>query len=391
MSNDRYDENYISGRTVILNGQYKLNKIIGRGSQGRVYQASDVVLGNTVAIKELTRLSDKKYFKEEARILTRFSDAPDIVHVYDYFEDNDSFYYVMEYLEGATLKDNILMAKAKNLLFSLDSASKIVLRMLNALSKVHRAGIIHGDVKPGNVEVYKNGTIKIFDFGSANCIGQSRGIYSTVTPVYAAPEQYDFHGVSPSVDIYATGAVFYELLSGQKIPPAYERSGKDLPLVSELNEKVPRHIAEAIDIAISMDNRRRFQRAEDFIEALGGNPFSLEGQESIIDKIRKDAVPKDDRRPLESGRLLDGRYEIRNFEFRTKDALIYKAFDHILLRQLYLEEYFPRDLAKREENSDYLTSVDIDRIFALRNSEQNKYYGAFLENKTVYTVLEFCV
>ena len=391
MANDRYDNNYISDETAILNGQYKLNKIIGRGSQGFVYKASDVVLGNTVAIKELTRLSDKKYFKEEARILTRFSDAPDIVHVYDYFEDGGNFYYVMEYLEGATLKDNILAAKARNMLFSFEAAKKIVILLLNALSKVHKAGIIHGDIKPGNIEVNKNGTIKLFDFGSANCIGDSRGILNTVTPVYAAPEQYDIYAVSPSVDIYATGAIFYELLSGCKIPPAPERSENTLPLVSEINGKVPENVAKAIDIAISLNREERYERAEDFIIALGGDPYAYDNPVSVIDRLRQEVVPEDGRRPLSGDSLLDGRYEIRRLEMRTDKALIYRAFDHILLRQLYLEEYFPRGTAKREDDSDYLTSLDIDSIVEIRNSEKSKYYGAFLENKTIYTVLEFCV
>ena len=391
MTNDRYDDNSISGRQIILNGQYKINKILGRGSQGMVYEASDMVLGNTVAVKELTRLSDRNYFKEEARILTRFSNAPDIVHVYDYFEDNGSFYYVMELLEGATLKDHILSAKAKNMFFSLEAAKKVVVLILNALSKVHKAGIIHGDVKPSNIEVYKNGTIKLFDFGSANCIGDSRGMLNTVTPVYAAPEQYDVQAVSPSVDIYATGAIFYELLSGNKIPPAFERTGNSLPLVSSFNAKVPADIAQIIDKALSLDVNKRFKNAEDFLDALGADVSNLAVSESIIENLRKEAVTGDDRLQLSSGTLLDGRYEIRNLEFKTKEALIYRAFDHILLRHLYLEEYFPEGFSQREEGSDYLNAVDIEHIYALRSSEKNKYYGAFLENKTVYTVLEFCV
>ena len=391
MADDRYEENLISDRQIILNGQYKINKILGRGSQGMVYEASDMVLGNTVAVKELTRLSDRNYFKEEARILTRFSSAPDIVHVYDYFEDNGSFYYVMELLEGATLKDHILSAKAKNMFFSLEAAKKVVVLILNALSKVHKAGIIHGDVKPSNIEVYKNGTIKLFDFGSANCIGDSRGMLNTVTPVYAAPEQYDVQAVSPSVDIYATGAIFYELLSGNKIPPAFERTGNSLPLVSSFNAKVPADIAQIIDKALSLDVNKRFKNAEDFLDALGADVSNLAVSESIIENLRKEAVTGDDRLQLSSGTLLDGRYEIRNLEFKTKEALIYRAFDHILLRHLYLEEYFPEGFTQREEGSDYLKTIDIEHIYALRSSEKNKYYGAFLENKTVYTVLEFCV
>ena len=226
---------------TILKNRYYIGEVIGYGGFGVTYKALDMRLNETVAIKEyfpagfVNRVpgetdvikfpgekgerfeEGKEKFLNEARNTAKFSDNPNIVNVFDFFEANITAYMVMEYLEGILLKDYIKQNSGK---LDVKSSLEITNKVLDGLKEVHKAGIIHRDISPDNIMLTTDNKVKLFDFGAARFSStEQESTYSIIIKQgYAPPEQYRSKSKQgPYTDIYAVGAMLYSMLTG-KIP-----------------------------------------------------------------------------------------------------------------------------------------------------------------------------
>src|SRR5215471_10586960 len=204
-------------------GPYELIAPLGAGAMGEVYKARDARLDRTVAIKILASAlaSDPQFrerFEREARALSHLT-HPHICTLYDVCLQNETSFLVMEYIEGETLGTTISRGP-----IPLDQALKIANEIAEALDSAHRVGIVHRDLKPGNVMLARGG-VKLLDFGVAKFtdrIADTRADTLTVagaligTVQYMAPEQLLAGDVDARTDIFALGAVLYEMITGEK-------------------------------------------------------------------------------------------------------------------------------------------------------------------------------
>src|ERR671916_75543 len=205
---------------------YRILEKLGAGGQGTVYKAVDTKLGRTVVIKvlppELTvKEANLKRFEREARLASAL-DHPNICTIFDLNEINGIHFIVMQYIEGRNVRQ---LVNGRPL--SLDSALSIALQTAEALSAAHARGIIHRDIKAGNVMVTPTGQVKVLDFGLAKLldedVARTSGIHHTEitefgipygTATYAAPEQARGDRVDARADIFSTGVLLYEMLTG---------------------------------------------------------------------------------------------------------------------------------------------------------------------------------
>lgn len=296
---DRQDEKQSHMRLpemYLLEDRYLIGRVLGCGGFGITYKAFDILNQCFCAIKEFVplglvareedgiRLSvtsrsnledfehGKKRFMEESEVLRQLTDVPEVVKVTDYFTQNDTAYFVMEYLEGATLKQ--LMASFGGKIPLSDALPMIRCAGL-ALDQVHkRAGIFHRDISPDNIMVNQSGRIKLIDFGSAKHIfGKGN---QTLTPIlkhgYAPPEQYSSTGSQGSyTDVYALAATFYHIVTGIRLPSAPDRFGGETyrPL-KEIEPAVSAEVSEAVDRALVLNSKQRTQSAAEFVSAFFG-------------------------------------------------------------------------------------------------------------------------
>src|SRR6267142_915670 len=207
-------------------GNYKIIQKIGAGGQGTVYKATDQKLGRTVVVKvlpaELTvKAANLKRFEREARLASSL-DHPNICTIFDMDEADGLHFIAMQYVEGRNVRQ---LVNGRPL--ELESALRIAIQVTDALAVAHARGIIHRDVKSGNVMVTDAGQVKILDFGLAKLLDESEaassGIHQTEltevgvpygTATYAAPEQARGDKVDARADIFSTGVLLYEMLTG---------------------------------------------------------------------------------------------------------------------------------------------------------------------------------
>src|SRR4051794_7849444 len=199
-------------------GKYQIQAELGRGGFGVVYRAYDPTVGRPVAVKVLTALGDNQLltrFKNEAAAAGNLRHK-NIVTIYDYGDDNGLPYIVMELLEGEDLNQVIAARRPMPLLQKVS----IMVQVADGLWSAHRAGVVHRDVKPGNIRLLPDGTVKLMDFGIARLVAGSAGTRLTRqghligTLSYMAPEQVLGDEVDALSDIFAYGSTYYELLTG---------------------------------------------------------------------------------------------------------------------------------------------------------------------------------
>ena len=203
-----------------INDRYEIIKSIGEGGMANVYLAEDTILKRKVAIKVLRGdlANDEKFirrFQREAIAASSLS-HPNIVEMYDVGEDNGTYYIVMEYIEGRTLKQ--LLKKRGTLTMS--EVIDIMLQITSGIAHAHDSYIIHRDLKPQNIMIKDDGQIKITDFGIAMALNstqltQTNSVMGSVH--YLPPEQASGKGSTTKSDLYSMGILFYELLTG-KLP-----------------------------------------------------------------------------------------------------------------------------------------------------------------------------
>jgi len=217
--------------TSLAGGRYQLGQLVGRGGMAEVHVATDTRLGRTVAVKIMRAdfATDSIFlerFRREAHSVAQMNN-PNIVNIYDSGEETVTTetgeiehlpYLVMEYVKGQTLRDILKVNGA----LSQRDAEQVMMGVLNALEYSHRMGIIHRDIKPGNIMISEQGVVKVMDFGIARAIDdsaatmtQSQGVVGTAQ--YLSPEQARGESVDMRSDLYSAGCVLYEMLTGR--PP----------------------------------------------------------------------------------------------------------------------------------------------------------------------------
>jgi eukaryotic-like serine/threonine-protein kinase len=237
----------------VAGGRYRLERPLGRGGMASVYLGRDTELDRAVAVKLLAENAAaddglRARFVREARLAARLS-HPNIVSVFDAGEDDGRPYLVMEHVEGETLSE--LLAQRGRI--PPEEVRGLALQAARGLAHAHAAGVVHRDIKPQNLLLREDGTLKIADFGIARAAeGTALTRAGTVlgTAAYLAPEQALGEQATPASDVYSLGAVLYELLTGR--PPIEVRSFEDLakakPIapVRELAPETPRDLEDLV-------------------------------------------------------------------------------------------------------------------------------------------------
>ncbi|HRV18498.1 MAG TPA: bifunctional serine/threonine-protein kinase/formylglycine-generating enzyme family protein [Myxococcota bacterium] len=294
---------------ALLDGKYRIGRVLGAGGFGITYLAVDENLAHRVAIKEYMPRSDAvrstdgnsicpgtyedneafefglQKFLEEARVLARISeqDNPRIVSINNFFKANGTAYLVMRYLEGQTLAS---LLKSRGGSLPEDESIVILTAMLDGLREVHAAGLIHRDIKPQNVFITDNGGVKLIDFGAARYAqgAKSRGLTQVYTPPYAPFEQYSPKGnQGPWTDIYAVGVTFYQMLTGRLPDDALSRY-QDSSIVAPhaaTEGKVSKVLDDVVAKAISPEVSGRFRSVDEFFKALRAHPLFRQDQKPL--------------------------------------------------------------------------------------------------------------
>jgi serine/threonine-protein kinase len=294
-------------------GNYKILEKLGEGGQGTVYKAVDSKLGRTLVIKvlpaELTaREANLKRFEREARLASAL-DHPNICTIFDLNEINGIHFIAMQYIEGRNVRQ---LVNGRPL--SLESALSIALQTADALAAAHARGIIHRDIKAGNVMVTPNGQVKVLDFGLAKLLDEdaarTSGIHHTEitevgvpygTATYAAPEQARGDRVDARADIFSTGVLLYEMLTGTwpfRGQTAVEvrhavLNDEPKPLAQMRPGRMPVRLQTVLDKALAKDPRNRYQRISYFADDLRSIMREL-GSESLpgMDETTTPVAPK---------------------------------------------------------------------------------------------------
>jgi serine/threonine-protein kinase len=265
-------------RERVLAGRYRIDTAVGEGGMAKVFRGQDVVLGRTVAVKVLAPeyARDRRFverFRREAQSAAALS-HPNVVSVFDTGSDGPVHYIVMEFLEGRTLRE--VLAQDGRLHPS--RAAEIAEAMCRALATAHHHGLVHRDVKPGNVMLTPSGEVKVMDFGIARVTtGEALTQTATVlgTASYFSPEQAKGEGVDPRSDVYSAGCVLYEMLTGR--PPftgdspvsiAYKHVREDAPVPSSLNPDVSPALDAVVMKALAKNPVNRYQTAIEMAEDL---------------------------------------------------------------------------------------------------------------------------
>jgi serine/threonine-protein kinase len=272
----------------VLAGRYRVDELIGRGGMASVYRGYDVTLGREVALKILKRelaedAAFRTRFRLEAQAASRMA-HPAIVRVFDAGEGTETApdgsvhpvpFIVMELVHGMLLKDIIARGP-----MSPADAARYADGILEALEYSHRAGVVHRDIKPGNVMVTAAGQVKVMDFGIARAVSDSSSTVAETTTIlgtaaYFSPEQAKGEPVDARADLYSTGVVLYEMLTGRQpfrgetpVAVAYQHVSETPTPPTDLVEDLPRGLDAVVLRALAKDPYQRYQDAPAFRAAI---------------------------------------------------------------------------------------------------------------------------
>jgi len=259
-------------------GKYQIQVVLGRGAMGVVYKGYDRGIARSVAIKAIAKSSlgpeELKHviqrFRHEAQAVGRLV-HPRIVQIYDYGEDDDTAYIVMELVNGKSLLEHLSQQPRREI----REVGEIVRQLLDGIGHAHAEGVVHRDVKPSNILMNSDGRIKISDFGIARLDSSSLTQVGDVlgTPYYMAPEQFLGIEVNALADIYSVGVIAYELLTGRKpfggnAATVMQQVLNDRPPdPSQLNPDLSPLMDRVLHKALAKNRDERFQSAGEFAEA----------------------------------------------------------------------------------------------------------------------------
>lgn len=292
---------------TILGNHFIVGTVIGFGGFGITYKCFDITLGVIVAVKEFYPVGlvnrspgenqvgllsgdrqqqytgQLKRFLMEAQSVAQFGKAKDIVNVYDFFQENNTAYIIMEYIDGVLLKDYL----EKQGRMDPEVAMVVITPIIAAVKKIHSKGIIHRDISPDNIFISGEDSIKIFDFGAAQLNESNEGMSGekVIKVGYSAPEQYrDKSRQGYYTDVYSVGAILYQMLTGIQPLESTEREFRDeLKSPLELGIQINGNIDRAVMEALAVRSELRFQGIQQFEDAL----MSKRIAEYPRDKLRK--------------------------------------------------------------------------------------------------------
>jgi serine/threonine protein kinase len=277
---------------TILHDRYIIGEVLGYGGFGITYKAWDKNLAAVMAVKEyypsslVNRVPGTKEvvlyarnrhrefnhglvrFIDEARSMAKFKTHKNIINVFEYFEENNSAYIVMEFLDGIPLS-----AFLKTDRMAVDTCVDMVGKVCAALKDVHAQKIIHRDISPDNVFLCLNGQVKLIDFGAARFADDEDKLMTVIVkPGFAPPEQYETVNVQgPWTDIYAVGAMLYYMITGMKPEESTNRKTEDtLQPPHLIDPQIPENTSNTIMKAMAIDRHLRFATITDFERALLG-------------------------------------------------------------------------------------------------------------------------
>lgn len=268
----------------LLVGRYRVGELVGRGGMSEVHRGVDTRLGRTVAVKLLksSLAADPAFrtrFRQEAQAAARMA-HPTIVRVFDAGEETvrddrglevQLPFIVMEYVEGTLLRDIIAAGPLE-----VGEASRIAGGILTALEYSHRAGVVHRDIKPGNVMITRSGQVKVMDFGIARAVSDTSATVAQTTTImgtanYFSPEQAKGESVDARTDLYSAGVVLFEMLTGRTpfrgdtaVSVAYQHVSEAPVAPSSINPKVSPALDLVVERALSKDRFDRYQSASEF-------------------------------------------------------------------------------------------------------------------------------
>ncbi|MCU1412249.1 MAG: pknB [Rhodoglobus sp.] len=289
-----------------LAGRYQVGELIGRGGMADVHVGMDTRLGRRVAIKLLKSSlaldpAFRSRFRREAQDAAKMA-HPTIVRIFDAGEETVREangvetvvpFIVMEYVDGRLLKDVIAEGPLEP-----SEASRIVEQVLTALEYSHRAGVVHRDIKPGNIMITANGQVKVMDFGIARAISDSSATIAETSAIvgtasYFSPEQARGETVDARTDLYSTGIVLFELLTGRApfrgdnpVAVAYQHVNSEAMPPSSINPRVSPALDAVVLRALAKDRFERYQSASEFrddVEAAAAGSVPARKQLAVND------------------------------------------------------------------------------------------------------------
>lgn len=317
---------HLKEKTLLQGGKYRIVRFISSGGFGCTYEAEHIMLGNRVAIKEffvddfctrddktarvsITNINKqplidklKKKFIEEARAVFQMHHEH-IVRVIDIFEENNTAYYVMEYVNGQSLQD---MVNANGTIPE-QTALKYIRQVSDALRYVHSLNRLHLDVKPGNIMIDDNDNAILIDFGASKHYDDDTGentstLLGVNTKGYAPVEQMNssFTTFSPATDIYALGATLYKLLTGNTPLPANSIASGET--IKPLPDAINKNVRNAVDAAMRINKAERPQSIHQFLALLNGT-----NEQTILDTKSETTTEKADISPKKNNKNKPGK------------------------------------------------------------------------------------
>jgi len=260
----------------LLNNRYKLIEQIGTGGMANVYKGKDTYLGRTIAIKMLKTNSDKKKelinrFKKEAQSIAALS-HPNIVSIYDIGKEENIDYFIMEYIDGMSLKEKI----EKEKVLKWEECITIISCICQALEYAHKKNIMHRDIKPHNILITSDNIAKVADFGLAKFTTAANSLTQTGTIMgsaqYMSPEQIESTTLDERCDIYSLGITFYEMFTGHlpfngnNLVSIIIKQKNELPIEPyEINKEIPQSVNNIIMKMLEKDPDKRYQTMPELI------------------------------------------------------------------------------------------------------------------------------
>lgn len=285
-------------------GRYEIVRVLGSGAMGVVYEANDSKLHRRVAIKTIIKsamVDDaqaadySERFMREAQAVAKLN-HPNIVTVYDFGEEGDIAYFVMEFIQGHELKEHL----DGGVQFAIPKSLGLMIDLLSALDYAHSLGIVHRDIKPANIMLDQSGRLKLTDFGVVKMLDSQEGTQSGTmvgTPGYMSPEQVLGTRVSPQSDIFAAGVVLYQLLTWKKPFTGEGVFTIQQKIVNEvhappstLNANLPSFLDQVVNKALAKKPEERYARASEFADDLKHFLAMAAPQQAVGQDVEKTIV-----------------------------------------------------------------------------------------------------